>query len=131
VFKIQINVGKPGGIVWKDVTAVRYETVEDAYTAKELWYPGASPRIVRVVEEVYVQQVSNEFKISIADGPTEPSITGASPHIVNVAEDITFAPPPPREPVYDENKPEDDIDEYDLDGWQPYTDVYEDGRSYA
>lgn len=95
MFKIQINVGKPGGIVWKDVTAVRHETVEDAYTAKELWYPGASPRIVRVVE------------------------------------DITFAPPPPREPVYDENEPEDDVDEYDLDGWKPYTDVYEDGRSYA
>lgn len=94
MFKVQINVGKPGSVVWKDVTATQYDTVEEAFAAKEAWYPGAPSCIVRV------------------------------------AEDVTFFPPPPREPVYDENEPLDE-DEYELEGWQPYTDVYEDGRSYA
>ena len=58
---------------------------------------------------------------------------GAPSDLVRVVEDVTFYPPPPREPVYDENEPLDDDEEEeeeededltDWNGWHPYEDVY-------
>ena len=56
---------------------------------------------------------------------------GAPSDLVRVVEDVMFYPPPPREPVYDENEPLDDDegeeggeDLTDWNGWHPCEDVY-------